>query len=73
MEMTMNPLSADVMRPDAAANYLALSVQRLARMRLEGSGPTFIKLGRTVLYRRNDLEAWLNSRRRRSTSEQNAA
>lgn len=57
------------MRPDAAAAYLSLTTQRLARLRLTGGGPTFIKAGRSVLYRREDLDAWLTSLSRRSTSE----
>jgi hypothetical protein len=32
-------------------------------------GPPFAKLGRRVVYRREDLDAWLTERRRSSTSE----
>jgi predicted DNA-binding transcriptional regulator AlpA len=37
--------------------------------RLKGSGPKFIKLGRSVKYRRSDIETWLDSRSVASTSE----
>jgi excisionase family DNA binding protein len=63
------PDNSDIMRPQEAAKYLTLSVQRLAKLRLEGGGPTFIKAGRSVLYRRADLDLWLRSRTRNSTSD----
>ena len=61
------------MRPPVTAGYLTLSVQRLAKLRLEGGGPGFAKVGRTVLYRRDDLDTWLQSRLRTSTSESDPA
>jgi hypothetical protein len=57
------------MRPDVASAYTGLSVQRLAKFRLFGGGPEFVKAGRSILYRRSDLDAWLNANRRRSTSD----
>ena len=65
----MNINSPAAMRPDIAAAYLSLSTQRLAKMRLFGGGPLFIKAGRSVLYRREDLDAWLASLSRHSTSD----
>ena len=59
----------DVMRPTQAAQYLSLSPQRLARLRLEGGGPPFCKVGRSVLYVTVDLQNWLHSRARVSTSD----
>jgi predicted DNA-binding transcriptional regulator AlpA len=52
-----------------AAEYVHSGQSTLEKKRLTGGGPTFIKLGRKVVYRRSDLDAWLNARRRRSTSE----
>jgi predicted DNA-binding transcriptional regulator AlpA len=40
-----------------AARRLGLSTSTLAKMRLSGSGPTYAKLGRRVVYRTEDLEA----------------
>ncbi len=65
--MTANNPAA--MRPDVTAAYLSLSTQRLAKMRLSGGGPAFIKAGRSILYRREDLDAWLKSLSRHSTSD----
>ena len=58
-----------VMRPADAALFLTLSKQRLARLRLEGGGPKFCKAGRSILYRSDDLVAWLEANRRGSTSD----
>jgi predicted DNA-binding transcriptional regulator AlpA len=42
------------------------------KRRVRGDGPKFLKLGKTVRYRRSDVEAWFNSRMRRSTSDPGA-
>lgn len=65
----MTTLSPAALRPDQAAIYLSLSVQRLARLRLVGGGPAFVRAGRSILYRREDLDAFLHVNRRRSTSD----
>jgi hypothetical protein len=67
--IAMHHNSPSVMRPAAAAELLSLSVQRLARMRLEGGGPAYIKAGRSILYRRDALDDWLAAHCRRSTSD----
>jgi hypothetical protein len=56
----------------AAARHAGLTANTLAKMRLSGSGPVFLKLCRRVLYRRADLNAWLNSRIARDTSDADA-
>jgi excisionase family DNA binding protein len=55
-----------------AASYLGLSPSYLNKLRCTGGGPYFVKLGRRVLYRKADLDSWLEACRRRSTSEQEA-
>lgn len=52
-----------------AAAYLHLASQTMAKMRLTGIGPPYYKVGRRVLYDRMDLDRWLDSRRRLSTSD----
>jgi predicted DNA-binding transcriptional regulator AlpA len=54
--------------PEAAA-YAKLAVPTLERFRLTGDGPMFAKLGGSVRYRRCDLDAWIESRLVRSTSQ----
>lgn len=51
------------------ATRLRLSPRTLERFRLSGEGPKFVKAGRRVLYRQTDLDAWINSRIRTSTSD----
>jgi len=57
------------MRVAEAAEYLALSTSTLNKLRLTGGGPTYIKLGKTVVYDINDLNEWLSTKRQRSTSD----
>lgn len=67
------PADDPVLTEKGAADYTGWSVSSLAKSRLTGDGPTFLKFGRAVRYRRSDLEAWLASKRRRSTSDAGAA
>ena len=55
-----------------AAKMLGLATSTLAKLRLNGNGPTYCKLGRRVVYRRADLERWLESRTARDTSDADA-
>ena len=56
-----------------AAEYLRLSGRSLERHRVAGTGPRFVKAGRRVLYRRDELDRWAAARTFRSTSEADAA
>lgn len=48
------------------AGALKMSRQTLANWRSEGRGPRFIKVGgRSVRYRRGDVEAWIEEQGRR--------
>ena len=62
-----------LLRPEAVAKSLNLKPPRLARLRLEGGGPAFIKIGRSVYYDPQDVEAFLDVSRRRSTSDDGKA
>ncbi|AGI68680.1 hypothetical protein OAN307_c31460 [Octadecabacter antarcticus 307] len=52
-----------------AANLLCQSKRTLQKWRVIGYGPDHYKIGRNVRYRLDDLNAWINSRRRSHTSE----
>lgn len=52
-----------------AAALLGLSRYTLERMRVTGDGAAYYKFGRGVRYRREDLEEWARTRKRRSTSD----
>ena len=53
----------------AAERLIGLRKATLAKMRCMGGGPSYVKAGRRVLYRRGDLIAWLNARRVKNTTE----
>ena len=55
-----------------AAEWTGLSTSTLAKLRLSGKGPAYIKLGRRVAYKPEDLDAWIEDNRVRSTSEYGA-
>ena len=52
------------------AKFLDTSERTLERWRIEGTGQAFVKAGRKVLYRQDDIEEWLLRSRRTSTSDQ---
>ncbi len=51
------------LRVKTAADYLGLSKSFLDKARCYGGGPVFAKLGTTVIYNTNDLDAWVAARR----------
>lgn len=52
-----------------AAAYVGISPKSLAILRCNGNGPAFCKLGKTIFYRRDDLDSWIASRRVTSTAQ----
>ena len=63
-----------------AAEFVRLSQAHLEKCRVYGRGPRFVRLGRAIRYRIEDLQAWIaaglaesTSEPRRSTSEADAA
>jgi predicted DNA-binding transcriptional regulator AlpA len=61
-----------VITAKVAARFVGLSESTLAKLRLNGNGPVYCKLGRRVVYRPADLEQWLQSRTARDTSDADA-
>ena len=59
-----------LLTPKDAANFLRLSPSWLAKARMRGDGPPYVKLGRAIRYREGALVQWMRSRQRLSTSEQ---
>lgn len=52
------------------AAILKCHKNHLEQLRVKGGGPEFVKLGPgTVRYRRGAIDAWIDARTRRSTSE----
>lgn len=67
--MQETPQSGKWLTAREAADYCNLGFSTLAKLRLTGGGPAFSKVGTKVLYNRKDLDAWLDSKRVRSTSQ----
>jgi predicted DNA-binding transcriptional regulator AlpA len=58
-----------ILKTADAATYLAVGKPTLEKWRLAGNGPPFIRLGvRSVGYDLVDLDKWVESRKRASTS-----
>ena len=57
----------------AAADYLGLTESTIAKWRMTGRGPRYIKAGARVLYDRADLDAWLETSKRENTSQKRGA
>ncbi len=65
----MSSFYRDRMDTHHAGHYVGVAASTLTKKRLSGAGPRYIKLGARVLYDRADLDAWLLSSKRTSTSE----
>jgi hypothetical protein len=67
---SLAPLPADDRLIPAAQMpaYIGLAVQTLARLRHEGKGPTFVRVGRRIFYPANLVRQWLNERTYDNTS-----
>lgn len=58
-----------LLTPDDVAETLGVGRGCLAKWRLSGFGPKYLKIGRRVAYQAEDVAAWLSDRRRQSTSD----
>ena len=56
-----------------AAALLHLSERTLERFRVSGTGPKFVRLGRSIRYRLTDIEVFITTGVVGSTSERPAA
>jgi predicted DNA-binding transcriptional regulator AlpA len=52
----------------AAAKILNCKVKSLQAWRVRGGGPPYVKVGRLVRYRPDDVREWIDARIIRSTS-----
>lgn len=65
---SQNVSGSPLLNVSEAARYLALSEATLNKWRVTGAGPAHYKMSTRIGYRRDDLDAWLATRRRTSTS-----
>ena len=64
---------AGLLTPQEAAAYRRASPSTLTKERCAGGGPPFVKMGRSVRYRRSDLDNWIAANVRSSTSHDGAS
>jgi excisionase family DNA binding protein len=58
-----------LLTPKEAAKLLKVSLSWLAKARMRGDGPPYIRVGRQIRYSEAALLQWMKSRQRLSTSE----
>jgi hypothetical protein len=61
--------SQKLLKPVAAGEFLGVSAHTLAKRRMTGEGPRFIKFGGAIRYDLKDLQEFVARSTRRSTSE----
>ena len=62
---TIDPL----LHPEDVAKILKVSPSWLAKQRMAGTGPRFVKIGRSVRYPESAVREYIKARTRGSTSE----
>lgn len=65
-ELSMPTPTQDVaalLNEKEAARFLSMSYRTLQSWRSAGEGPPYLKLGRSIRYRRGDLIAWVDASR----------
>ena len=58
-----------LLHPVQVAKLLGVSLSWLAKSRMNGTGPRFVKIGRAVRYAMSAVQEYIKSRQRLSTSE----
>lgn len=66
----MNPIETqEHMTPEQLAVRYSVHTGTLANWRTRGCGPRYIKIGKQVLYAREDVLRWEEEQKKRSTAE----
>jgi len=58
----MGDMTNELLTVKDAAAYLHVTPLTLARWRKAGTGPNWSQPGKKVLYRKSDLDAWVDAR-----------
>jgi hypothetical protein len=58
-----------LLTPQETSSRLKVSLSWLAKARMRGDGPPYIRVGRSIRYSEVALLQWMKSRQRLSTSE----
>lgn len=63
------PARPEYMTRGEAARYLKLGTSKMGKYFVIGNGPVGIKVGRSIRYRKSDLDAWMRARLRRHSAD----
>ena len=69
MSVQQTALPQRYLRTPEAARLVGLSIRTLEKHRIYGTGPRYSKLGGRVVYRVEDLQAWVERGAKASTSD----
>jgi predicted DNA-binding transcriptional regulator AlpA len=69
-QKSVSPADFVLLTAKEAADRLKISPSWLAKARMRGDGPPYIRVGRSIRYSEAALLQWMKSRQRLSTSEQ---
>jgi predicted DNA-binding transcriptional regulator AlpA len=69
MSATLTGFPPRYLRTPDAARFVGLSIRTLEKHRIYGTGPRYSKLGGRVVYRLEDLQSWVESGAKASTSD----
>jgi predicted DNA-binding transcriptional regulator AlpA len=60
---------ATILNEKMTAEYIGMSISWLRQARMNGNknAPPFLKIGKSVRYRKSDLDAWLESKLQTNT------
>ena len=62
-------MDAKYLNTTQLAEHTGIAASTWNKRRLTGDGPVFCRVGRRVLYRWSDVEAWFSEHTRKSTSD----
>lgn len=62
-------MTQSLLKPKSLAEQLSVTDGCLAKWRVTGEGPRFIRVGRRIAYDPRDVQEWLDARRVGSTSQ----
>ena len=69
MSTNLAGLPPRYLRTPEAARFVGLSIRTLEKHRIYGTGPRYSKLGGRVVYRVEDLQAWVDAAAKTSTAD----
>ncbi|MCQ9156819.1 helix-turn-helix transcriptional regulator [Acidomonas methanolica] len=69
MSANFSDLPPRYLRTPEASRFVGLSIRTLEKHRIYGTGPRYSKLGGRVVYRVDELQAWVESGARAHTSD----